>query len=129
MPEKNYTKREQDHFFGEMFKRMDKQDASLARIEDQTTQHNHRMTKIEDKVSDYHEVKAQVSEVSKWKIEFMSEIKGMKRIMVILVIILPSLISTIFILYINHLRESIKEDVSSSVVSTLEEKYNLKISQ
>lgn len=47
MPEKNYSKREQDHFFGDLFKRMDKQDDTLGRIEEQTTSINGRVNKLE----------------------------------------------------------------------------------
>lgn len=47
MPDEPYSKREQDHFFGDLFKRMDKQDASLNRIEEQTMRTNGRVTRLE----------------------------------------------------------------------------------
>ena len=48
MNEDPYSKREQDHFFGELFKRMDTQDVTLERIETQTSKTNGRVTKLED---------------------------------------------------------------------------------
>lgn len=53
MSDETYSKREQDHFFGELFKRMDKQDETLGRIEGQTTKTNGRVTKLEEKTDDY----------------------------------------------------------------------------
>jgi len=55
-----YTKREQDHFFGELFKRMDKQDLTLERIEAQTTKTNGRVTKLEEKTNDYEITKTRI---------------------------------------------------------------------
>lgn len=42
-----YSKREQDYFFQEVFKRMDKQDSYLDRIEKQTLKTNGRVNKLE----------------------------------------------------------------------------------
>jgi len=52
-----YSNRELEHFFGDLNKRLDKQDTILCRIEEQTTRHNGRMAKIEDKIADYDDVK------------------------------------------------------------------------
>lgn len=49
MTDNPYSKREQDHFFGELFKRMDKQDVTLERIEFQTNKTNGRVTRLEAK--------------------------------------------------------------------------------
>ncbi len=129
MPEKNYSKREQDSFRGTMLSRMDNQDGMLGKILDQTSKTNGRVTKLEDKIEDYPEVRKQLDVITNWKLEFMSEIKGMKRVMTILVIVLPTLISTIFALYINSLRQSIIKDTSANVISTLQAEYNIKITQ
>lgn len=45
--EKPYQKREIDHYFEDIFKRLDKQDTSLSAILIQTTAHNGRMAKLE----------------------------------------------------------------------------------
>ncbi len=108
---------------------LNKQDIVLEKILIQASNTNGRVTKLEDKTSDYEEIKNQIKIVSDWKIEFMAEIKGMKRVMILLVIILPSLISTIFILYINNLKQNIINDASASVLSSIESKYDIKVIQ
>lgn len=45
--EQPYSKREQDHYFQDMFKRMDSQDRVLSRIESQTIKTNGRVSKLE----------------------------------------------------------------------------------
>lgn len=45
--ENSYSKREQDHYFSDMFDRMDKQDITLARIEAQTIRTNGRVSRLE----------------------------------------------------------------------------------
>lgn len=47
MEEAPYSKRELDHYFTELFARMDKQDIVLAGIQTQTTKTNGRVTKLE----------------------------------------------------------------------------------
>lgn len=47
MNEDNYSKRELDHYFGDLFKRMDKQDGLLSSIEAQTKKTNGRVSKLE----------------------------------------------------------------------------------
>lgn len=47
MVEKNYSKREQDHYFSDLFKRMDSQDIVLGAIKEQTTKTNGRVSKLE----------------------------------------------------------------------------------
>lgn len=47
MAEKPYAKRELDHYFSDLFKRMDKQDLTLERVEKQTTATSGRVTKLE----------------------------------------------------------------------------------
>lgn len=61
--EKNYSKREQDFFRDELFKRMDKQDNMLERIESQTLKTNGRVTRLEDRVADYNTYKAKTDEL------------------------------------------------------------------
>ena len=67
MPEQQYLKRELDHRFEDLFKRMDKQDDSLQRIEDQTIKTNGRATRLEDKVSDYNDIKKSVAAHENYK--------------------------------------------------------------
>ncbi len=127
--EPNYSKREQDTFRATMISEMNKQNAMLNKIFEQSSKINIRVTKLEDKTDDYHDTKAQLNDVSIWKKEFMAEIKGMRRIIILVIIILPTLISTIFILYINNLRESIIKDSSTAVISLIEEKYHVEITK
>ena len=47
MNDEPYSKREQDHFFKELFWRMDKQDSTLQRIEEQTVKTNGRVSLLE----------------------------------------------------------------------------------
>lgn len=47
MTEKNYSKREQDHFQNDIKSRMDKQDEMLSKILDQTLKTNGRVNKLE----------------------------------------------------------------------------------
>lgn len=67
MADKNYTKREQDHYFTDLFKRMDKQDVILDRIEGQTTRTNGRVTRLEDTTKDYGEVKTSIRKLENYK--------------------------------------------------------------
>lgn len=45
--EQNYSKRELDHYFAELFLRLDKQDLVLSGIKDQKTEIHGRVTKLE----------------------------------------------------------------------------------
>lgn len=65
--ESNYTKREFDHFFNDLFKRMDKQDLVLERIEGQTLKTNGRVTRLEDKVADYNDIKKMAASHENYK--------------------------------------------------------------
>lgn len=47
MADKNYSKREFDHYFKDIGDQLDKQDASLVRIENQTLATNGRVSKLE----------------------------------------------------------------------------------
>lgn len=67
MTDENYTKREQDHFINEWNSRMDKQDATLARIETQTTKTNGRVNLIEEKIKDYPDIKKSINELMNYK--------------------------------------------------------------
>lgn len=72
--EKNYSKREQDYFREELFKRMDKQDNMLERIEGQTTKTNGRVTRVEDKIADYDTYKITVDDYKKEKVKIYTVI-------------------------------------------------------
>lgn len=126
---KNYTKRETDAYRKSMTERMDKQDDMLNKIFDQTSKTNVRVTKLEDKTSGYSDLEKKVDAVFIWKSEFMAEVKGMKRVLIVMFIVIPSLISTIFYLYINNFKHEVIQQSADTVVSTLEEKYNLKINE
>lgn len=45
--DKNYSKRELDHYFGDIKGTLEKQNVILEEIKVQTTEHNHRMSKVE----------------------------------------------------------------------------------
>ena len=47
MEEQNYSKRELDHYFGEIKETLEKQNIILERIEGQTTKTNGRVSKLE----------------------------------------------------------------------------------
>lgn len=121
-----FNQKEEDTFRADLFRRMDVQDITLARIEEQTKKTNGRVTVLETVLTDYSDYKKLVISIKDWKI-WVSGICT-------LAVLIGAFVFNLIIRDVNRTAEenirvqleAAKKDIVKEAVSEIDQRYNLR---